>query len=251
MKIRELTLFATTALLLVPTTGFAALINGDVADQFVGGPSSPGPQDANGTSVGNIGGSTLKVGRVGGTGVDNTNGGRNAVYVFELPNLGAIPNPFSSASLSFGVAGIDANTAVDADLYGLSRRDATPSIVVADYYFGNAADPTDATRLQTTILTPTTTPNSIVVTDATGSANLMAFLNAQYDGGAGAGQFVYLRLNVDGGLTAVRGYNVHTANDPDPAKRPTIEYTAVPEPASLALFAAAGVALAWGRRRSR
>lgn len=248
--------FVAAALLVAPTAGYGAIvsvINGDVADQFVAGPSTPGPQNGTGTSVGNPGGITLKVGSVAGSDADR---GRNAVYVFQLPNLGPVANPFIAASLSFGVGNIDANTTVNADLYGLTRADAAPNIVVGDYYFGNAADTTGATRLQTDILVapspgPGTAPNSIVSTNATGSANLLAFLNARYNSGAGAGRYVYLRLNVDGQITVNnRGYNVHTANEGDAAKRPKINFTAIPEPASVALFALGGLAAVL-RRRSR
>lgn len=227
-------LIAAASLLVVPAMGFGDVINGDVFDQFVGGPSTSGPQDGTGTSVSNLGGVTLKVGRVSGAGIDNTNGGRNAVYVFQLPDLGAIADPFTAASLSFGVQNIDGNTIRNADLYGLARRDAAPSILVGDYYFGNAADTTDATLLQSDILVkpaaapedPAGTPaNTIVATSATGSANLLTFLNLQYGSGAGVGQYVYLRLNVDGQMSSTSGYNVHTANDPAPEKRPTVTYS--------------------------
>ena len=239
---------AATALLVSPGAASGALIVGNTADQFIAGPSTSGPQDGTGTSLGNAAGVTLKVGRVAGS---NADAGRNAVYVFQLPNLGAVANPFTSAALSFGITTIDNNTAVNVDLYGLGRRDAAPTIAVGDYYFANGADSTDATRLQVDILTPTSTPNSIISTDGTGSANLLAFLNAQYAGGVGVGEYVYLRLNVDGALNnIVRGYNVNTADVADAASKPTITFEAIPEPATFSL-AALGCAAVVLRRRSR
>lgn len=238
------------ALLVFPATAFGDFIAGDGFDQFIAGPSGSGPQDGTGTSVGNEPGHLLKVGSQGSPD-DNTNRGRNVVYVFQLPGLGATANPFASANLSFRLDDVDASTTVNVDLYGLARREATRSILTTDYYFGNQFDTSDATLLQESILTSTSTEGSIINTNDLGDEELLMFLNDQYAAGAGAGEYVYLRLNVDGGLNnVVRGYDLFTANNPDVAGRPTITYalTAVPEASSLAFVALSGLALVCGRR---
>jgi hypothetical protein len=210
------------ALLVGPTTALGATIEGDGADQFVAGPVGSEPQDGNGTSVGNPGGHTLKIGTVGP--FDEGTSGRVPVFVFQMPDLGAAADPFLTASLSFGTAGKNANTVVNTDLYGLARRDATPGVLASDYYLGDL-DETDATLLQDDILTPESDTNTIYTTDETGSAALHSYLNAQYDGGTGAGLYIYLRLSVDDPMTNVTGYNAYTANDDVVENRPLITYT--------------------------
>lgn len=250
MKVLKFVIAA--ALAAAPVASYGAIIgviNGDGADTFAGGQSNSGPVDGGNSagSGGALGGFTIKVGRLSGANdaTNNANQGRAAIYVFQLPDLGLIANPFTSANLSFGLQLIDDATTAAADLYGLGRRVA-PTVLASDYYFGNGEDGTDADRLQQDILTAAMnagSENTIINTDATGDANLVTYLNAQYGAGAGVGQYVFLRLNVDGGSTAQRGYNVHTANDVDTAKRPTISFEAIPEPSTWALFALGAAAM--------
>lgn len=63
-------------------------------------------------------------------------------------------------------------------------------------------------------------------TSDVGSDELRKYLNAQYDGGTGAGEFVFLRLNPDADNgNVVEGYNLTSA---DGAAKPTIDVTTVP-----------------------
>jgi hypothetical protein len=118
---------------------------------------------------------------------------RCTVYVFQLPDLGAAANPFTSASFSFNYSG-KSGTLKNNDLYGLGWRNAD-TVLGTDYYGqSSTADPTDATRLQTNILTDST-PVGVITTSASGADSLLNYLNAQYASGAGAGKFVFLRLN--------------------------------------------------------
>ena len=121
---------------------------------------------------------------------------RCTVYVFELPDLGAIANPFKSASLSFNYISKD-GTLKNNDLYGLGRRSAA-TVPGSDYYGQTStSDPTDATLLQAGILTDNT-PFGLVETSINGSDALANYLNAQYASGAGIGEHVFLRLNTAG-----------------------------------------------------
>ncbi len=228
---------AAAALLVAPTFSDAATISGDLADAVVQGNRNTEPQET-GTGVATQGGFTLKVGAVG---TNATAGGRGAVYVFQLPNLGAFANPFDTASLTFSVGTIDANTTLNGDLYGLGRR-AAPEPLATDYYLGDL-DASDATLIQNNILSPTTPANSTVLSSAGGNTALAAYLNTQYASGAGVGEYVFLRLSPDDPSGPVAtGYNVYTANsvsstDPEVTDNvPFITYSVVPEPASWILL---------------
>jgi hypothetical protein len=80
--------------------------------------------------------------------------------------------------------------------------------------------------------------------------NLLAYLNAQYGNGAGAGQYVVFRFNPDSstlGTTAV-GYNFSSVdNGTNPI--PSITYTAIPEPGGGALLLLGGVLMTRSRSR--
>lgn len=119
-----------------------------------------------------------------------------AVFPFQLPDLGPINNPFATADFGVNLFEKGDATVTDVDLYGV-RVDASPLISSNDWYNGSSPDP-NATLLQAGFLTPssstsTNTPNNF--TDASGSSNLVSYLNAVYDGGAGAGKYVFLRLS--------------------------------------------------------
>ncbi len=118
---------------------------------------------------------------------------RCTVYVFQLPNLGQASAPFEEADFRFEFVG--KNTSLRGhDLYGLGRR-SSPTVRVSDFYSQTeVADPSDATRLQQSILT-NNTPLGLVSTSAGGSTNLVNYLNEQYANGAGIDQYVFLRLN--------------------------------------------------------
>lgn len=119
------------------------------------------------------------------------------VLPFQLPNLGAVANPFTSADLGVMVHEMGTATVTDIDLYAV-RTDANPAILVTDWYNGSAFDPS-ATLIQESFLTPASpagfvgAPNNN--TDSTGDANLLSYLNTEYDSGTGAGDYVFLRLS--------------------------------------------------------
>ncbi|MGJ8696582.1 MAG: hypothetical protein ACSHYF_09710 [Verrucomicrobiaceae bacterium] len=118
---------------------------------------------------------------------------RASVYVFQLPDLGEVANPFVTSSLTFDFSAKQ-GTLKNNDLYGLGRR-ASAEVLGSDYYGQTSVvDASDATRLQSDILTNSTALGS-VSTSGAGSTALRDYLNAQYDSGAGAGEFVFLRLN--------------------------------------------------------
>ena len=224
-------------------------------------PSSPWPQVHPSTN-GNF---ETTVGEWFGSGPDGPGayGLTTIVLPFQLPDFGAVSNPFLTADLGvMSNANTFDNNSTDIDLYGLSRVDSDPSIQTTDWYSGASFDPS-ATLIQESFLTPTSprgfdgAPNNF--TDATGDANLVAFLNAQYAGGANAGEFVFLRLSYgsDTFATGRDNYNIHMQEAdatgfgaPDEfTEDPRITFTAVPEPTSVALIGLGLVAVV-GRRRA-
>jgi len=159
-----------------------------------------------------------------GTGGTNPWVDRCTVYVFQLPDLGAVAAPFTSASFRFHVAAKQ-NSLKDNDLYGLGRRN-SPTVLGSDYYGQTAAsDPSDATRLQTDILTDAT-PLGVVSTSTGGNAALLNYLNAQYQSGAGIGKYVFLRLNTAAPKTGINRATLTMAEAAAAATRPRITYTA-------------------------
>lgn len=172
---------------------------------------------------------------------------------FQLPDFGAVSDPFESADLGIMVYNIGGSTVTDIDLYGV-RVDPSPAISVNDWYSGSAADP-NATLIQESFLTPASpagfvgAPNNN--TDATGDANLRSFLNDAYAGGAGAGQYVFLRLSygADGFASGFDAYQLTVREAGQQGEWPVITYTAVPEPTSIALVSLGVVVTSRLRRR--
>lgn len=175
------------------------------------------------------------------------------VLPFELPDLGAKVDPFTSADLGVMVFQIGNATVTDLDLYGV-RVDANPAILTTDWYNGSAADPS-ATLIQEGFLTPSSSAGFVGApnnnTDVLGDANLLQFLNDSYDGGAGAGLFAFLRLSYASDTFAA-GWDAYALTVREAGQQgewPVISFTAVPEPTSVTLGGFAVVGLLWGRRR--
>ncbi len=151
---------------------------------------------------------------------------RCTVYVFQLPDLGPLANPFTDSSFLFDFPAKQ-NALADNDLYGLGTR-VTPAVQSGDYYGQTAAhDPTDADFLQSAIVT-NSTPTGPVATSPEGKSNLLAYLNTQYAAGAGAGRYVFLRLNTTAPKTGISRATLTMAEGGaagPPDTRPRIEFT--------------------------
>ena len=119
-------------------------------------------------------------------------GGASYVAPFLLPTLGA-GEEFSTANLRTQLYGLPpVGPAANADLYGLGRR-AADTVLASDYYSGTG-DGSDATLIQAGFFTDSMALG-LKYTDAGGDAALVSYLNAQYAGGAGAGQYVFIRIS--------------------------------------------------------
>ena len=136
---------------------------------------------------------------------------RCGVYVFQLPNLGAVANPFTNARFQFALSS-KTGTAPTVDLYGLGRR-ASSQVLASDYYGETTtADPTDATLIQNNILTSASAV-SLILTSSTGNTALNTYLNSQYASGAGAGQYVFLRLSAETAASGGNRYSLESADN--------------------------------------
>ncbi len=164
--------------------------------------------------------------------------GSALVLPFQLPTLPAGAQ-FVTADFKVWLYDITGqiNVPFQVDLYGLAARN-TNIVLASDFYTSGAPDPSN-TLIQAGYLTPTstnghgsismsggvTTPPPIV-TGAAGSTALLNYLNTQYNGGAGAGQWIFLRLS-----PATNYFNGNYAYDPltsyagESYAHPLIEYT--------------------------
>ena len=169
-------------------------------------------------AIANLTATNLAPGRSGANGGFN----RSTQFVFQLPNLGPVNDPFLEATLGFNVESVS-STPPGVDLYGLGKR-ATGEVLPPDYYGETAVvDPSDATLIQSNILTATT--GTGFKNFNVGSA-LAAYLNAQYEGGMGAGQYVFLRLSTNAPISGLLRHFV-TSADATGTNGPRINYTAV------------------------
>jgi hypothetical protein len=135
--------------------------------------------------------------------------------------LGSVDNPFLAATLSFVVDSVS-STPPGVDLYGLGKR-SLPDVLAGDYYGENSSpDPSDATLIQSDILTGSTGVGS---KNSNASSALAAYLNAQYDGGNGAGKYAFLRLSTNEPISGLQRHFVVSA-DTASSNGPSISYTA-------------------------
>ncbi len=154
---------------------------------------------------------------------------------------------------SFGIGQSSASNAQQFDLYGLARR-ASATVLASDYYRGpSGGDTTDATLIQSAFISTTDifVANAVTSTNAAGGTALADYLNAQYASGAGAGQVVFLRMNVtDAYTTTNTRLSPHSVEAATSTLRPVINYTAaIPEPAAMGFLTLCAAGALLPRRR--
>jgi hypothetical protein len=188
-----------------------------------------GEHTENGSWINWDGPTSLRIG----VGVESFLPGRNAVISFQLPDLGPVVAPFTSAVLNVfleSVTSVD-GFAFNVDLYAFPPRSGgipVPVLGTLVYYEDNPPDPNPSmTLLQDDLIiggdAAALGPKS---TSASGSAALVNFMNEQYAGGASAGEFIFLRLNPDADNgSVVEGYNLTSTEGLIASNRPTISYT--------------------------
>ena len=164
--------------------------------------------------------------------------GLNTVVLpFQLPNFGAVANPFASANFGVNLYQKGNATVTHLDLYAV-RLNPSPQIATTDWYNGSAPDP-NATLIQASFLTPASTVTSVGsssgpnnLTDTAGSAALLSYLNSAYNGGVGAGQFVFLRVSYSSNNfpSSWDAYNFTTRNAALEGDAPVINFTSAVPP---------------------
>lgn len=148
---------------------------------------------------------------------------RATVYVFELPDLGEVENPFATSSFTFDYPAKQ-GALKNNDLYGLGRR-ATNEVLGSDYYGKTSTpDATDAVLLQANVLTDDT-PIGLVTSAGQGGVALRDYLNEQYASGEGIGAFVFLRLNTAEPKSGINRATLTMSEGGAVDTRPRISYT--------------------------
>ncbi|TWU28637.1 hypothetical protein [Bythopirellula polymerisocia] len=165
---------------------------------------------------------SLEVGQTGTAPYD-----RAAVIPFQLPNFGEVDDPFLSAHFEGFLTQTATQNGVTAALYGLDRRP-TAEILDSDYYGLTGAPDPNATLLQEGFLRPDMDLNAPFYSNSGGNKNLLSFLNDQYAGGEGAGEYVFLRANTN--EDSNQRWVFASGNDADESLRPQLRYLTVPEP---------------------
>jgi hypothetical protein len=239
-----------TILLTTATTVTAAQMQADTADARVSAQATAAPVDGGFQAGWSVGNSTYSAGGPNGNGQGGESWYDAIVIPFQLPQLGNVADPFTAANFRIvGSGGENGFAYYGLDLYGLGRRDSS-EVLGGDFYLGTN-DSTDATILQETfryIGDNGGANGTVYQTNTAADTNLVNYLNDQYAGGAGAGDYVFLRLNVRGTNIFYKYFNFHSADAQIEANRPVIEYTAVPEPAAASIVAL-GIAAMSRRRR--
>jgi PKD repeat protein len=209
------------------------LIGSDLSDSSIGVNASGIPSAYNNAQV---------VLYAGDDNYNSSKGDACAVVVFELPDLGG--DVITAASLAADIAISNpgaTNYPVALDLWG-SRYSDSATVLTNDYGFKETGS---GTKLQDDIIS---IPGSgiydweVINTDALGDAALVAWLNAQYDDGAVAGDFVFLRYQSTDFTTGA--FQIASAHKTDPARTVPILTIMVgdgsidPPPASVVSFGA-------------
>lgn len=243
LKITVIAFFA-----LVVTNSNASIIIADPADAMV---INTGGASALNLSVVDAADLSLRSGRFDDA-TDAPLGSNTSVVVpFLLPDFGATTDPFSTATFNFTLEQAATGNPPHS-LFGLQGTRTSPTVLPEDFQFAGQTGTTGETLLESNLIVNGDPAGDITSTD------ISAFLNAQYANGAGAGEYVFLRLNPSAGNAALfNGTNngaVITSADAA-TNQPFIEFTSdapiIPEPTHFLLFTFVLGLVTTSRRRRR
>lgn len=184
---------------LITVTGITAPIESESTDAFIG-LDVGGTRHVNSTLITDL---SLKVGA---DAFESNLGECCSVLVFKLPSLGSAIVESANLSLYYaadwiqGVGSLpdtqDATLPKWVDLYGI-RSDGSPVVTTNDYGYKAITNATDR-LIQTHLIHITqhaALPSATAETDSTGDAELADWIQEQYDNGAEAGDYIFLRVH--------------------------------------------------------
>ncbi len=178
---------------------------------------------------------------------------RAAIFVFSLQ---AVTEDVATATVNINFVQNNGNlSGFNLDLYGVGFSSSAAAFPIeADFYQGAfGGDVTNTARLaglHDNFITSSSTQGAYHTSSGgvgTGAMTLAQYINTHRPDGA-AGNFLFLRVSADADPGNNQNYRLGAANNSDSARRPFLEITPVPEPASIALLAAGGL-LMLGRGR--
>jgi len=152
--------------------------------------------------------------------------------VFQLPDVGAIADPFSAATLSLYLNSAGGTSFVQLAFHGTSAR-VLPTVLGSDAGGGS--------NLNFSLTTSATVGEFKSISNA----SLLTFLNTEYAVGTGVNKYVFFSSRPTD--TGEASWNFETANG-ILANRPTLDVTVIPEPTSLGLVGAGALFLLRRRR---
>ncbi len=235
----SLFLGSAVAVVVLFTASFAsaAVMNGLTSDAEL---RRTGSGDGGG-SVHDTSAGSLNIGRNNGSSTAN-----HPIFVFQLPDFGAVVDPFTEATLSVSLVTSNSNWGgFNTDIWGLGARN-NPTPLGSDAYVGTN-DTTDATKIRDDFKNFNTSSPSTGTFDTSNSA-LLNYLNDQYADGANAGNYIFIRISPTGVGNSWKDFRWASAENGTAANRPVITYEAIPEPASLMLVASGGCLMLLRRR---
>ena len=151
------------------------------------------------------------------------------LYRFELPDLGAVADPFTTADFTFSYISStttdDAPLSANLDLYGIGLRGLEDEVLGSDFFIGPGPDTRGSVvTLQEDILTPVSEIGRFT------SVDIADYLNTLYDSGNGIGQFAVFRFSPDFADTGIIDgvqdrYNLGATENDDESLRPVINFT--------------------------
>ncbi len=224
------------ALTMACTTDAAQfVISSNVADTYIGLNKDGNP------TVGWNGDAEIIVGD------DNPDSSKDAVaaiFMFELPDLAG--EFISDAKLDFTITGSDwMSSTAKLDLYGL-RYASTTQVLTTDYGFG--PEPGNGVLIQDDLYAGFGGDMNFPIFVSAEGSTLVDFLSDLYQNGAVGGDYVFFRLNLD--AMSANPARIASASYADPAYRPSLTITTVPEPSTYAaLFGLGALGFAILRRR--
>ena len=160
-----------------------------------------------------------------------------AVFFFQLPDLGSVSAPFSTATLSIGFSAYagGGQNGIIADIYGLGVQ-ATKTAQNSMYFVGANDTTGGVTKIADDFLSSSSYSANSLITTSVASSALADYLNAAYANGANAGKYVVLRISPESAsqLTGASGYNLASFSNATIAPFITYSVAAIPEPSAIA-----------------